>query len=111
MSTASIMKYMRENQLPEKAKTEKVVNPNRVVSDDGRFFLQPTGGKNGSAFKFHYCYVGIKSKSGEFLTGFSMDNVKLLQLVDEKVLPKDIATVFEKYASTHHDQMVIKIKE
>lgn len=108
MSTNNIMQYLRQNQAPEAPKADKESNPHRVASDDGRFFLQPTGGKRGAPFKFHYCYVGIRSKSGEFLTGFSMDNIKLLQLVEEKVLPKDISKVFDAYANKHKDEIVIK---
>lgn len=108
MSTLNIMKYMRENQAPTTPKADKVANPNRITSADGRFFLQPTGGKNGSAFKFHYCYIGFKSKAGEFISGVSMDNLKMLQLIEEKILPKDLLAVFDAYAEHHADHEVIK---
>lgn len=94
-----------------KASTTGDINPNRVALDS--MFMQPTGGKGTKPFNFSYVYVGMYSKKGaEFISGFSMDSFKLMQLVNEGFLSKEIGDLFTAYAEKHaKDQTVMKVAQ
>lgn len=78
------------------AKAKDTSNPHRVTV--GQVFIQPTGGK-GKPFNFTYGYYGMLDKTGKFVTGFSMSNIKMLEAVSEGLLPKAFLTAFEAYAA------------
>lgn len=80
----------------------------------GNVFIQPTGvtkdGKDATgkkvkvkqpeaSWKFHYVYLGFTDASGKTIAGFSIDTVKMLELIDLKVLNKSVGDAFEAYAN------------
>lgn len=80
----------------------------------GNVFIQPTNvtkeikdqsGKKvkvkqpESAWKYHYVYLGFTDAAGKTVAGFSIDTVKMLELIDLKVLNKSVADAFDAYAN------------
>lgn len=95
----------------------------------GNFSVQPTGGyskavkktattegkpkvysTNTEDYNWTYCYFGVYDDAGNHVAGFSMDNLRMLQLVDSKVFGDGMRTAFEKFAESHPSQCVINAK-
>lgn len=105
MSLAS--QFIRSNQEVTAPKKKGAKNPHRVVSEDGTMFIQPTGG-NGKKYNFTYCYLGFYDAEGGYISGFSIDNIKMLELVSAKVLPDSVTKLFSKYADANPEEQVVK---
>ena len=66
----------------------------------GRVFCQPT--KDGTNYKT--CYWGFLDATGKFISGFTMNNAKALELVNQGVLSKDCLETFKVYAEQNFAQ-------
>lgn len=100
------------------AKKGATSNPYRLMA--GNFAVQPTGGYPKGAkgkdkvyftdkakFNWTYCWFGMYDNNGQHVAGFSMDNVRMLALVESGVLPKGMRDAFELFATEHSDQAVL----
>lgn len=108
--TLTAADYLKPEQmavvLPSKSK--KVKNPNRMKQ--GAMFIQPTGGTGKKPLNFTYSYVGFYDTEDNYLTGFSMDNVQLIAMVNAGHLPTELGELFGAYAAHHDDQVLINQK-
>lgn len=94
--------------LEPKVKVKKATNPNRMKQ--GSMFIQPTGGTGKKPLNFTYSYVGFYDADDNYLSGFSMDNVKLLGMVNAGHLPSGLGDLFKAYAEHHVDKVLINQK-
>ena len=89
-------------------KVKKAKNPNRMKQ--GSMFIQPTGGTGKKPLNFTYSYVGFYDADDNYLSGFSMDNVKLLSMINAGHLPNELGALFKAYAEHHEGVDMINQK-
>lgn len=115
----------KENKKP---KAVKLMTDSKLARiEHGRLYMQPTGGNklqrvkqdngtfvqelvDGKALNYSYCYFGIRDSQGNHMSGFSMDNKAMLELVDAEVFTPQFLELFEKYATKYasdHKVMMI----
>ena len=112
-NTANAMDYLARfaPKAAEKATKEDSLAKQHRVSV-GTVFMQPTGGKNGAALNFSYCYFGVTDSNGNFIGGFNMDNKAMLLLVSQGALGKEFLSTFDSYANKYASKhTIIKSKE
>ena len=78
----------------------------RVV--EGKLFMQPSGGKDGKALNYSYCYFGINDQDGNFIAGFNMSNKAMLTAVNSGALSSDFLPLFDAYANKYSKEELIK---
>lgn len=91
---ALMSKFASPENKPKKTGEEK----GRVTV--GRVFCQPT--KDGQNFKT--CYWGFTDATGKFISGFIMNNAKMLEMIQAGFMPKDCLETFKVYAEQNFAQ-------